>query len=234
MIIESFASSSKGNCYSVTDGKTALLLECGIPLNKIREKTRLEFDACLVTHEHMDHAKSLVKLLKNCKEVYATKGTFDNFDCGTFKNYAKVVKANNKYIIGTFNVIPFATEHDAAEPVGYYIKSRASGRTLLFATDTYYIKNRFDKIDYLMIECNYAYDIAKKNIENGKLSNVMAKRLLKSHFELENVKKFILEQDVSKIKGIYLLHLSNGNSDADRFQKEIKKISGCPVWVCPE
>ena len=51
----------------------------------------------------------------------------------------------------------------------------------------------------------------------------MAKRLLKSHFELENVKKFILQQDLKQIKEIYLLHLSSGNSDATRFKTEIKK-----------
>lgn len=236
MIIKSFASSSKGNCYLISDGETHLLIECGISIDKIRKFTKMNFDACLITHEHKDHALSLTKILQNCKNVFATKGTFDVFqnDIAIFQNYVKIIEKNKLYNIKTFQMIPFETEHDAAEPVGFYLKSKKTNETILFATDTYYVKNRFDKINYLMIECNYAYDIVKKNIDNNLLPKPMAKRLLKSHFELENVKKFILEQDLKEIKEIYLLHLSNGNSDANRFKKEIQMLIGCPVWICPE
>lgn len=235
MIIKSFASSSKGNCYLISDGETNLLMECGISIDKIRKFTKMNFDACLITHEHKDHALSLTKILQNCKNVFVTKGTFEAFQNDiTIFNYVKIIEKNKLYTIKTFQMIPFETEHDAAEPVGFYLKSNITNETILFATDTYYIKNRFKTINYLMIECNYAYDLIKKNIENDKLPKIMAKRLLKSHFELENVKKFILQQDLKQIKEIYLLHLSSGNSDATRFKTEIKKIAGCPVWVCPE
>lgn len=235
MIIKSFASSSKGNCYLISDGETNLLIECGISIDKIRKFTKMNFDACLITHEHKDHALSLTKILQNCKNVFATKGTFEAFQNDiTIFNYVKIIEKNKLYTIKTFQMIPFETEHDAAEPVGFYLKSNITNETILFATDTYYVKNRFDKINYLMIECNYAYDIVKKNIDNNLLPKSMAKRLLKSHFELENVKKFILEQDLKEIKEIYLLHLSNGNSDANRFKKEIQMLIGCPVWICPE
>ncbi len=234
MIINSFASSSKGNCYLISDGTTKLLIECGISIDKIRKFTKMDFLACLVTHEHKDHCSSLIKILQNCKDVYATKGTFENFNCKLNKTYTKIIEKNKIYKIGTFQMIPFETEHDAKEPVGFYLKSNITNETILFATDTYYIKNRFKTINYLMIECNYAYDLIKKNIENDKLPKIMAKRLLKSHFELENVKKFILQQDLKQIKEIYLLHLSSGNSDANRFKKEIQMLIGCPVWICPE
>jgi phosphoribosyl 1,2-cyclic phosphodiesterase len=56
MIIKSIASGSSGNCYKISDGKTSLLLECGIPIKKI--KLGCDFDlsdilGCLVTHEHL-------------------------------------------------------------------------------------------------------------------------------------------------------------------------------------
>ena len=68
-----------------------------------------------------------------------------------------------------------------------------------------------------MIECNYAKEILKKNIDGGKIPKVVAKRLYSSHFELENVKEFLKANDLSQVKAIYLMHLSDGNSDEIRF-----------------
>jgi hypothetical protein len=37
--------------------------------------------------------------------------------------------------------------------------------------------------------------------------------------------------DLSKVQEIWLLHLSDGNSDADRFKREIQELTGKPVYV---
>lgn len=238
MEIKSIASSSKGNCYLVSDGITKILLECGITLDRIREHTNLDFNACLVTHEHMDHAKSLAKLLQNCKKVYATKGTLESVDSKfpfkSFKHFANIIEKNKLFRVGTFDVIPFETQHDAAESVGYFMKSNVNNETILFATDTYYIKNRFQNVNYLMIECNFSEDILKYNLQNNLINIKQSKRIFESHFELNNVKKFIKSLDTSKLKEVYLLHLSSGNSDEKLFKKEIQSLVGCPVWVCLE
>lgn len=56
MDIRGLASGSKGNCYFVSDGKTPLLLEAGIPIAKIRQGTNFkigELVGCLISHEHL-------------------------------------------------------------------------------------------------------------------------------------------------------------------------------------
>lgn len=235
MIIRSYASSSKGNCYLISDGKTKLLLECGIPFSRIKQEVGLSFDACLITHEHKDHSRSLVDLIHHCKKVYATQGTFDaQQNLNPFENYCNVVEKNKMVVIGSFKIIPFETKHDAAEPVGFYIKSENTNETLLFATDTYYIPNKFEKINYLMIECNYSEKILLANLKFERLTKTQFERIKRSHFEFENVKKFIKSQNMAELKEIYLLHLSKNNSNANEFQKEIQTITGVPVWVCPE
>jgi len=83
-----------------------------------------------------------------------------------------------------------------------------------------------------MIECNYAKEILKKNIDRGKIPKVVANRLHSSHFELENVKEFLKANDLSQCKAIYLMHLSDGNSDEARFKHEIMALTGKPVIVC--
>ena len=63
MEIEVLGTGSSGNCYKVKIGKATLLLECGLPYKVIQKKLNFkvsEIDACLVTHEHMDHAKAVI------------------------------------------------------------------------------------------------------------------------------------------------------------------------------
>jgi len=102
---------------------------------------------------------------------------------------------------------------------------------LLFATDTYYIRYKFQGITHLLIECNYSLDILEENIAEGKVPKVMKKRLLRSHFSLEHVKDFLRANDLKNLKEIWLLHLSDNNSDEKRFKQEIQELSGKQVFV---
>ena len=55
MKFESFASSSHGNLYTVSDGTTALIIECGVPykkLNKFLDFALNKYSACLLSHSH--------------------------------------------------------------------------------------------------------------------------------------------------------------------------------------
>jgi phosphoribosyl 1,2-cyclic phosphodiesterase len=232
MIFKSLASSSRGNCYLIQDGISSLLLECGIKLSKIRQAINLnEIDGCLITHEHKDHSGYAKEIIKYTG-VYASKGTLSKTDVSPYEYRTTEIKSGKPFKINTFTIVPFETEHDAEEPLGYLIKSSATDKKLLFATDTYYIKNQFKGLNIIAVECNYASDILKANVDAGRIPKVVARRLFESHFELENVKKFLMAQDLSTVEAIYLLHLSDGNSDAKRFKKEIMELTGKIVYVC--
>ena len=232
MKITSLASSSRGNCYLIQDGVSSLLLECGIQLKRVREIIKLsDIDGCLITHEHKDHSKYAKEIIKYTG-IWASKGTLSEIDVGPYSYRTTAVKASEDFKINTFTIIPFEVQHDAKEALGFLIYSNRLKEKLLFATDTYYIKNRFNGLTYIMIECNYASDILKANIEAGKIPKAVAKRLFESHFELENVKKFLLAQDLSTVKEIHLLHLSDGNSDAARFKREVQELTGVPTYIC--
>lgn len=60
---------------------------------------------------------------------------------------------------------------------------------------------------------------------------MLKNRLLTSHFSLENVKEFLKANDLSQVREIWLLHLSDGNSDQVRFKREIMELCGKPVYV---
>jgi len=230
MEIIPIASSSLGNCYYISDGSSHLLIECGIRLDKIAKSIPVnltELNGCLITHEHKDHSLSAEKLLRYC-HIFASKGTLDELAIESYKYKQHEIKHYQALRIGTFAVIGFNVQHDAKEPLGFLIYSSITKEKLLFATDTFYIKPKFAGLDYIMIECNYAKDILDKNDTNKKVKN----RLYSSHFELENVKEFLKANDLSQVKAIYLMHLSDGNSDEIRFKHEIMALTGKPVIVC--
>jgi phosphoribosyl 1,2-cyclic phosphodiesterase len=231
MEIKALGSSSKGNCYKITDGKTPLLLECGLPYREIQKGFNFQMSSiagCLVSHEHGDHSKSMKDVLKAGIDVYSSKGTFEALNINHHR--AKPIRAKEQFRMGTWAILPFDVQHDVSEPYGFLLLNQ-QGEKLLFATDTYYIKYRFPGLTHLMVECNYSLDILNQNIASGSVPKVMKKRLLKSHFSLENVKEFLKANDLSKVQEIWLLHLSDSNSNADLFKKEIQELTGRMVIV---
>lgn len=53
MNFDSYASSSAGNMYTVFDGKTRLLIECGVSYKKLQKALGgKRIDACLLSHSH--------------------------------------------------------------------------------------------------------------------------------------------------------------------------------------
>ena len=78
MRFEALASSSAGNAYIVEDGETRILLECGLSHKKLLKLSGFalsDFRACLVSHEHKDHAKAVEDLLGRGMDVYMSAGT---------------------------------------------------------------------------------------------------------------------------------------------------------------
>lgn len=183
----------------------------------------------LMNISYKDHCKAVGDIAKAGIDVYMSAGTKEAI--GIDGHRIKAVKAREQFNVGTFTILPFETEHDAKEPLGYLIYSSATGDKLLFATDTYYIRYRFPALTHIMVECNYSSDILYDNIEKGLVPEGLKNRLLRSHFSLDNVKKFLLANDLSKVQGIYLMHLSSGNSDAARFKREIQELTGKVVIV---
>jgi phosphoribosyl 1,2-cyclic phosphodiesterase len=82
-----------------------------------------------------------------------------------------------------------------------------------------------------MVEANYCLDILKANIKAGLIPESLKNRLLESHFSLDNVKGFLKANDLSEVRKIVLIHLSDGNSDADRMVREISELTGKDVEV---
>jgi len=230
MNILTLASGSSGNCYRVSDGKTPLLIECGIRFPEIRRKVGFKLSqivGCLISHEHGDHCKAIKDILKAGIDCYMSPGTAK--ETGIQHHRINTAKPLQQFRIGTWTILPFPAEHDAAEPCGFLL---ASGpEKLLYLTDSFYCRYRFKGLTHIMLECNYAADILAENIRAGVVSREQKNRILRSHFSLENIKEFLRANDLRRVQEIHLLHLSRDNSDAARFKREIEAFTGKPTIV---
>lgn len=232
MTFTSLASSSKGNAYVVSDGETTLLLECGLTIKEL--KKRLGYNlagitACLVSHEHNDHSKSVSQLLKLGIPVYMSEGTAISHkdDMGL----AKLVKASVSFEIGEFWIYPFNVFHNTAEPLGWIIHDKRTNETLLFAIDTVNMNIIAKNLDYIAIECNFQNEL----LEKGNAPVLLTERIKRSHFELEKLIRYLKKLDLNKVQRIWLMHLSNKYTDESsilkRFGEEFPFID---VEICKE
>ncbi|WP_366927928.1 MBL fold metallo-hydrolase [Clostridium sp.] len=180
-----------------------------------------------------DHSKAIKDLLSNGIDVCTSMGTVRAIlkESEVLETHHRLhfIESEKQIKIGGFTILPFETQHDAAEPLGFLISHEDMGK-LLFATDTYYIQYKFNGLKHILIEANYSKEILQNNIENG-LNSSLAKRLFTSHFSLENVKEFLKASDLSKCESITLIHLSDENSNAAQFKNEIERLTGKPVYI---
>ena len=238
--IETLGSSSRGNCYRLLSGGRSLLLECGLPWKEIRRGLNFEttnLDGCLVSHHHGDHARSIRDLLKAGVNVYASHDTLEHaglVDMDGVPNHHRAYPVNHSLLgwdIGeTWTVRGFDTVHDAEGSLGFEVYDD-TGDKLVFLTDTAYCKYTFHRINILMIEANYSETILAANVDAGRIEPARAKRVRQNHMSVERVLDFIKANDMSKCRAIHLLHLSDGNSNADLFKRMVQEATGIPTFV---
>ena len=64
---------------------------------------------------------------------------------------------------------------------------------------------------------------------------MLKERIRHSHFEVNDVIKWLHKQDLSGVLTIFLLHLSSGNSRAEAWQVRFEReFPGIAVKICPE
>lgn len=230
MKFESLASSSAGNAYVVSDRDTRILIECGVARQKLQKLSGFslsEFKACLVSHEHKDHAKSALDLIERGMDVYMSKGTAEALEA----DGAQLIEHLEQFNVGSLDVVPFTTFHDVADPLGFLIKSRVDGDVLAFATDTVNLRYKFPNLNILAIEANYDKQVLDRC---EKLPEKVRHRITNSHMEIDVLCDYLKTLDLSECREIYLLHLSDATSREAEFIAKVERAipEGVAVKAC--
>jgi phosphoribosyl 1,2-cyclic phosphodiesterase len=229
------SSSSRGNCYILQNDNEALVIEAGVSLLEVKKAVDFNISkivGVIVSHEHGDHSKYVKEFLAARIKVWASKGTWDkcsqNIERGGWLPW--LLESGVKQKIGGFTILPFDVKHDAAEPQGFLIKHEEIG-TMLFVTDSYYVPYNFEGLTNILIECNYRMDLLTANIAAGRIPAALRDRTLQSHMSYDTCLEALQANDLSKVNNIVLIHLSDGNSNADEFREGIHRATGKQVHV---
>ena len=84
----------------------------------------------------------------------------------------------------------------------------------------------------MAIECNYSDEILSMAT---RLPDKVRRRIRNSHMEIERTCTFLQQADRAYMRTIYLLHLSDGCSNAGLFQDLVERVCpGVEVVVCPK
>lgn len=221
MKLKVLGSSSKGNCYLLESKNEVLIIEAGVPLKEVLQAIDFRRDkivACLVTHEHKDHDKYSNEYFKNGISVIRPfNSLFPKKDYLTRTGH-----------MGGFSIKCFENHHNVP-CYGFHIEHEELGK-LIFATDTGYIEYKFKDINHWLIECNYSKKILDKRVEDG-FNPVLADRIVSDHMSLETCKDFFKANTLTKTRNIVLIHLSDGNSNAEQFKREIQQLTNKTTYV---
>ncbi len=247
------ASSSSGNCYIIECGNSRLLIECGLPYREILRKCnneRIDFSnicACLVTHAHGDHSRSIRDLIKVGIPVYASSGTYEELKMNP-DHVLEDLKPTQ--INSDFKVMSFPVEHDINGAVGFVIKT-SEKETIMFINDHKRWTQNLTafKPNYLFIECNYDHSVVypqlyalnktKKNDslteEELKEVNIEIKqheRNINAHCSLHGTIKGCKKLDLSQCRTIFLMHLSDRYANEYKMKNEVQDATRIKTVVC--
>lgn len=193
----SLFSGSSGNCLFVQSDTTKILVDCGESAKKIVSALSQidininDISAILITHEHIDHVKSLNTLSKKYNiPIFINTETFEALTDQNKKINKELINFfdfKNNFFIGDLEIHPFQTPHDAANPCGFNIFY--NNKKISIATDlghiTPEIMTSLEYSKFILLESNYDLNtlkcssypyLLKERISGpyGHLSNSMA------------------------------------------------------------
>ena len=224
-------SGSKGNCYLLESSTgQILMIECGVRFQEIQRSVSFRLNSivgCVLTHEHKDHSKSVKEVLGAGIKVAASAGTMDREGVSGHHN---AIAIERQIQFGEYTIRRFDVNHDAAEPIGFLIRHPELG-TMLFLTDSYYCEYTFPGLTNLLVEANYCEEILQGKVAAGFSPKFLRDRVIQSHMSIRVCKELLQANDLSKVNNIVLIHLSDSNSDAARFKKEVEDLTGKQTYI---
>jgi len=203
-------------------GGRKLLIECGLPISKIKKYLDfdLDIDACLLSHHHADHSKAAKEVMRAGITLYCSEETAKA--CKLTGHRLKHV--NSQFVLGKgFFVNPFPINHDTPGAQGFLITWGQD--RILFATDTGSLPYRFPGMTFIMIECNHSDETLQD------LEPYLVARIKKTHLSLDKCIEFLERNDLSNVREIRLIHLSSRNADGEYFKTTIQEEFGIPVII---
>lgn len=219
MTITPLSSSSAGNSVLVSVNGSNILIDCGIPVTRLRRGLEAagvslsSVKGILLTHEHDDHIRTVAAVSENYSiPVYAEERTMRAVKRRTGLKGGFYFTGTSAFSLAGMEIRPFLTPHDAVFPVGYSVNT-AEGRFVL-ATDIGWfspsVTEAMRGADIVMIESNHDVDM----LLNGSYPKYLKQRILSQRGHLSNAScaEAVIKILDSGTRKFILGHLSEHNN----------------------
>lgn len=233
------ASGSSGNAtYIETAAGVKILIDAGISYLQVSKRLKNQnvnlstLDAIVITHEHTDHTKSLIRLLDKTKAtLYINKSSFQNLDRSIKEGIDQYpicfIDAETRYQIKDLMFMPLALSHDAANTYGYILENE--GKSLGYITDTGVVPLKYlpllARMNALIIESNHDVEMLLNSSRHWSLKQ----RILSPYGHLSNqMCSEILKSVISEhTKYVVLAHISRECNTYDlAYESNLKELGG--------
>lgn len=220
------SSGSSGNCAFIGRGGYGILIDAGVPMRTVSAAldsagfSLSRVSAVFITHEHDDHIKNLQTIANRYKiPVFCNAATADAVISklpGLDEALLRTMDTGRRVSDGEFEVSSFSVSHDAADPVGYTVKT--AGAVISLLTDSGHITpqmlTHIQESDLVLIESNYDYDM----LIGGPYPYFLKRRILseRGHLSNDDCAKTVLGLVRSGVKHIVMGHLSKENNRPER------------------
>lgn len=210
------ASGSSGNALLVRSGACSVLVDAGLSARRLTSCLLScgtdpgSLSGILLTHEHGDHTKGLkVFVEKHNVPVFANPLTADHLKRTGIRASWNLFSSGAGFALGTIEVLPFSVPHDAADPVGFVLRSKGMGFGVLtdlgFATRQ--VVESVRGVHALLIETNHDETLLQ---QDTKRPWSVKQRILSRHGHLSNAAaaELVVEVATDALRHVLLGHLS--------------------------
>ena len=219
--VKSLGSGSSGNGFLIQSGDRTLMLDCGIGIRTINRELRAldsnleSLDGVLITHEHIDHVRTLPRLTGHDIPIIATSGTAGMADVPTDRR--EEIATGKSVTLAGFTIWALGVRHDAVDPCGYLIEADGTRVTILTDLGVWeeHLAEPVAASDLIVLEANHDEEMLRR----GPYPMHLKRRVASEVGHLSN--RACGEALASLAKGshadpvVWLAHLSATNNRAE-------------------
>lgn len=149
-------------------------------------------------------------LIKYCVPVYSCEAVSEKFDD------VVVMPKGRSYKVGGFTIQPLPVKHNT-ENYAYIIKHKLLGK-LIYAVDCEEFLYKIRDVNHWIIEANNDWEV----MFDHAVENEHSASASEHHLSIDQCVDVLVANKCDAMNTIVLAHLSDSNSDADKFIREVR------------
>lgn len=219
MYFTSLNSGSNANCYYVSNGNEAVLIDAGLSCRETEKRMKRlglameQVKAIFISHEHSDHITGLEVLSRKHKlPVYISEKTLANSSLSIDPSLVRYFGKDETVAVDQLQIKCFSKSHDAADPFSFMISSQNINVAVI--TDIGYackqVLHYFQQSHAVFLESNYCETM----LANGDYPYHLKRRISSDHGHLSNAQALdlFLNYRTPQLSYLILSHLSKNNN----------------------